>query len=59
MIKVTDTCTRNSKTEQGQKENEKWRMQENENTKGEWGGGRLKSRCGNYIKEYKTKWTVR
>jgi len=50
LIKVIHTC--NSKTEEGQNENEKWRMQENENTKV---GRRLKSRCGNYIKEYKTK----
>jgi hypothetical protein len=49
MIKVI--YTRNSKMEEGQKENEKWRMQENENTT--MGGGELKSRCGNYIKEYK------
>jgi hypothetical protein len=38
--------------EEGEKENEKWRMQENENTKV---GGGLKSRCGNYIKAYEIK----
>jgi len=37
MIKVTHT--RNSKTEEGQNENEKWRMQENGNTKVEGGRG--------------------
>lgn len=37
MIKVI--YTRNSKMEEGQKENEKWRMQENENTTMGGGGG--------------------